>query len=304
VTANTGSADVTAFGYNSLGPAASYYTVAPSKKAGATVSVTAGSHDQERSIVKVQSGEWNGISAYLSRSKNESTQWRGGAGTIDREHWDGKVRYEFGKGNALQFTFATTDYFDWDSPSITKAQYTGATVDAYGRKGRYFGYLKTVPDLPETVAGIKYSNVGYTDYYYYAINSRTDALYNLSGTFHLGDNLTLESGAYYDDKEGYGASFAGYAAVLGIYNTQVAAGVSGLTAPRGVQYGISYIDGHRKGLTSKLVYNLGPQKIQAGVWIERDNYHRQRLRNNLEGGNPNGRVLSTKSSISSWTSTP
>ncbi|MBC7367314.1 MAG: TonB-dependent receptor [Undibacterium sp.] len=291
VTANTGSADVTAVGYNSLGPSASYFTVPPSKKPGATLSVTTGSHGQERSIVKVQSGEWHGLSAYLSRSKNESTQWRGNAGTIDREHWDGKLRYEFGAGDSLQFTFAATDYFDWDSPSITKAQYLGTAADPYGRIGRYFGYLKTVPDLPETVAGIKYSNTGYTDYYYYAINSRTDALYSLSNTLHLGDKLTLDSTAYYDDKQGHGASFAGYSAVNNIYNTQLAAGVTGLSAPRGVQYGISYIDGHRKGLTSKLVYNLGPQKIQAGFWIERDNYHRRRLRNNLEGGNPNGRVL-------------
>ena len=291
VTANTGSADVTALGYNSLGPSASYYTVAPSKKPGATIAASAGSHDQERSFVKVQSGEWNGLSAYISRSKNKSTQWRGGAGTIDREHWDGKVRYEFGAGNSLQFTAAYTDYFDWDSPSITKAQYLGTAGDPYGRVGRYFGYLKTVPDLPETVAGIKYSNTGYTDYYYYAINSRTDALYSLSSMFQLSDKLSLESTGYFDDKSGYGASFAGYSAVLGIYNTQVAAGVTGLTAPRGVQYGISYIGNDRKGLSSKLVYTVGPQKIQAGFWIERDKYRRQRLRNNLEGGNPNGRVL-------------
>ena len=36
---------------------------------------------------------------------------------------------------------------------------------------------------------------------------------------------------------------------------------------------------------------MGPQKIQAGFWIERDNYHRRSIRNNLEAGNPNGRVL-------------
>lgn len=285
VSANPGSGDVSFAGYNSLGPSAAYYTIAPSKSPGAAVAVTLGTHDQERSMIKLQSGEFNGLSAYISRSKNESTQWRGGAGGIDREHIDAKIRYEFGAGNSLQFTYAWNDYFDWDSPSISKA--------VYATSGRYYGYLKDLPNLAPSAAypTVAYSNSGYTNYYLQAVNSRNDALYGLSGTVHVGDALSIETTAYFDDKKGFGASFADYSSSLSIYNAQVAAGVTGLTAPKGVQYGVSYIANDRRGLNTKATYKVANHTIVGGFWVERDDYWRRRLRNNLEGGNPNGAIL-------------
>ena len=144
-------------------------------------------------------GKWNGLSGYLSRSKQGSDQWRG-PGTFDREHWEAKLRYELSPAASVSFSYVTNDYFDYDSPVISKAQYYGTAGDLFGRSGRYFGYLGYVPDLPVTTPGITYSNAAYNQYYLQAINSRNDSLYTGNATFY-GNNL-LEQSHYFSDGNG------------------------------------------------------------------------------------------------------
>ncbi|HEY0946828.1 MAG TPA: TonB-dependent receptor, partial [Opitutaceae bacterium] len=100
VTASQGTGDVSQPSYASLGPLVAYSTIAPSAQPGAQIAATVGSNDLERTFIKVQSGQWNGLSGYVSRSKQTSNQWRG-PGTFDREHWDAKLRYELSPSATL-----------------------------------------------------------------------------------------------------------------------------------------------------------------------------------------------------------
>jgi len=289
VTASQGAGDVTQPSYASLGPIVQYSTLMPAKEFGATLSQTLGSDELSRSFLKVQSGAIGGFSGYVSRSKIDSDLWRG-PGTIDREHIEAKLRYELGGGNDLTFQMVYNDFFDFDTPSITKAQYAGTAGDAFGRSGREFGYLGYVPDLPVTVPGITYSNTLYNQYYLQAINQRTDFLYGLTGAFVLGDRLTLNATAYYEDKEGYGVSPEAYATSLASHNAQRLI-VPDLFAPKGLQYGLSTVAGDRTGLNVLAAYTLGRQKIEFGGWVEKDEYHRTQNRFNQAGGNPAGQPL-------------
>ncbi len=289
VEASSGAGDVSLPSYSSLGPIVSYLSKDPAKELGATLGYTIGSDDLKRSFVRLQTGEYKGLSAVLSRSKIDGDLWRG-AGTIEREHWEGKIRYEFKPGTSLTLQAVDNDYFDYDSPSITKAQYAGAAGDAFGRSGRNFAYLSTVPVLTPTVAGIAFSNPLYNQYYKQAINSRQDQLYGLTFASQVSDDFKVSLTGYYEDKKGYGVSPEAYATSLTNYNAERLI-IPGLFAPKGLQYGLSTIDGTRKGVTGSATYKLGINTIQIGGWYERDVFHRTQQRYNQAGGSPDGAPL-------------
>lgn len=289
VTASQGAGDVTQPSYSSLGPIVQYVTIDPAETFGVTTTLTAGSDNLKRGFLRVDTGEHGGASAYASYSDFSADLWRG-PGDINRKHAEGKLRYQAGNGAEAAFGVVWNDYFDYDAPAITKAQYAGVAGDAFGRSGRDFAYLGHVPVLPQTTTGVVYSNPLYNQYYKQAVNSRTDTLYRLSGTLPVSQNFRLEGTAYYEDKEGYGVSPEAYATSLASYNNQRLI-LSGLTAPRGLQYGLSTVDGERKGLVARAIWELGRHSLTGGVWIETDDYHRTQARYNQAGGSPDGDPL-------------
>jgi hypothetical protein len=97
-----------------------------------------------------------------------------------------------------------------------------------------FGTPVTIPtaSLPETTAGVPYSNANYAQYYKFAVNKRKDHLYGLTLDTPITDSLTWSPPAYYEDKSGYGVSPEAYATSLTSYNAERLI-VAGLTAPQG-----------------------------------------------------------------------
>lgn len=289
VTASQGAGDVTLPSYSSLGPIVQYVTIDPAETFGVATTLSAGSDDLRRGFVRVDTGRFGGFTGYASYSDFSADLWRG-PGAINRQHAEGKLRYQAGNGAEATLAVVWNDYFDYDAPAITRAQYNGLAGDAFGRSGRDFAYLDYVPVLAQTAPGIVYSNPLYNQYYKQAINSRTDTLYRLSGVLPVSDTLRLEATAYYEDKEGYGVSPEAYATSLTNYNNQRLV-LSGLTAPRGLQYGLSTVAGERTGLVARAIWDLGAHRITGGVWIENDDYHRTQARYNQVDGNPDGAVL-------------
>lgn len=300
VTASAGSGDVSLASYASLGPIVSYIGRGPAEAFGGRVSFSRGSDELLRAFGRIDTGEHNGFSAFVSASTVSGELWRG-PGTIDRDHYEGQVRYRFG-GASLTFQTVHNKYFDYDSPSITKAQYLGTAGDIFGRSGREFAYLGYIPvpgplgspataiALPITSAGVPYSNAAYNQYYKFAINSRQDHLYGLTLKAPLGEAVDVSVTGYYEDKKGYGVSPEAYATSLASYNAERLI-VAGLTTPRGIQYGLSTVDGTRKGVNSRAEWRFGGHAVQAGAWYEDDDYHRTQQRYNVAGGNPDGEPL-------------
>lgn len=291
IVASPGAGDVSLPSYSSLGPLVSYFSRPPSEEFGATAGVTLGSDELSRTFIRVQTGEWNGLSAYVSRSKIDSNLWRG-PGTIDRQHIEAKVQYAHESGARVTFNFVYNDFFDFDTPSITLAQYLGQAGDIFGRSGRYFPYLGTVPNLPPlaTAPGVPFSNTAHNQYYLQAVNDRNDKLYGLNFDLPLSDTLSFQSTLYYEDKEGYGVSPEAYATSLSAHNAQRAV-IPGLFAPRGLQYGLSTTSGTRSGLVVKGVWELGNHTLTGGMWLEEDRYTRTQARYNQLNGDPDGTPL-------------
>ena len=288
VVASPGAGDVSLPSYASLGPIVQYQTTTPGDEFSALVSQAFGDDELNRSFVKLETGRIGGFSAYLSRSKTDSELWRG-AGSIDREHWEGKAVYAFDEGTSLTFQFVYNDFYDFDSPSFNAATYESDVPDLGGATGRDRGYIGFVPDLgfgPD----VAYQNSGYTYYYLDRINIREDILYGLTFKSAVSNSADVSVTAYFEDKDGFGVSPEAYGSAFARYDDQVAAGLP-VTAPRGVQYGLSTVGGERTGAVARVGWDLGIHRLEAGVWVEEDDYDRTQLRLNKEGGNPTGRVL-------------
>jgi iron complex outermembrane receptor protein len=199
VTASAGAGDVALPSYASLGPIVDYFTQKPSETAGGSASYTRGSDALKRGFLRLESGKVGPFSGYVSGSWIKGDLWRG-PGTIDRKHYEGKLRYDLGPVTSLSFQTVHNDYYDYDSPSITKAQYFGTAGDVFGRSGRDFAYIGYVPvpgavrlggdgdrQLPMAVAGVPYSNANYAQYYKFAVNKRKDHLYGLTFKTAIGE---------------------------------------------------------------------------------------------------------------------
>jgi len=288
VTASTGAGDVSQSGYASLGPYVDYQTSNPTLEPGASLSYTLGSDSLRRSFIKLQSGEYQGLSAYFSRSKIDSDLWRG-PGTIDREHLEAKVRYRFGDHDEIWLRAVHNSFYDYDSPYVSIAQYEGTANDPFGRSGRNFAYLDSLPDLPQTVPGVRYSNASYNQFYKQAVNQRRDTLYSLGGQFEIRPDLLNYTTLYYEAKKGFGVSPEAYATSLALHNNE--SNVDGLFAPKGVQYGLSSLSGHRFGGRTGLQWEVGQHRIDTGLWAETDVFNRQQGRYNLSDGSPDGTPL-------------
>ncbi len=287
VTASSGAGDVALPSYSSLGPIVSYRTIDPDRDAGIAASQTFGADSLHRTFARLEAGEHAGFSGYLSGSFVHGDVWRG-PGYYDRDHYEGKLRYGFGDA-ALTLQATHNKYFDYDSPSITLAQYWGTVSDPFGRSGRDFAYLGTVPVLPQTTPGVQYSNSLYNQFYKQAINSRNDTLYGLTFDTPFADAWKLTTTAYYEDKDGYGVSPEAYATSLASYNAERNI-IPGLNAPLGLQYGLSTVGGTRRGATGALSWSGGIQTVTLTAWAERDNYHRTQARYNEAGGSPRWRT--------------
>lgn len=301
VTASSGAGDVSLASYASLGPIVSYISRGPAETFGGRASLTRGSDELLRAFGRIDTGEHNGFSAFVSASTVSGELWRG-PGSIDRDHYEAQGRYRWSAGS-LTFQTVHNTYFDYDSPSINKAQYEGTAGDIFGRAGRSFAYLGYIPQpgafgSPATATSLPiasatappYSNTAYNQYYKFAINSREDHLYALTLKSALAENLELSLTAYYEDKEGYGVSPEAYSTSLSSHATQVGI-VPGVVAPRGIQYGLSTIDGARQGVNGSLTWRFGAHTVQAGAWFEDDDYHRTQQRYNVENGHPDGAPL-------------
>ncbi|MET0372561.1 MAG: TonB-dependent receptor [Sphingobium sp.] len=297
VEAAIGAGDVGAPSYSTLGPIVRYNSIAPQDELGLFVSQSFGDDDLRRTFIRLSTGRIGPFKAYVSRTKLDSDLWRG-PGSVDREHWEGQIHADLGGDSWARFKFVSNDFFDYDSPTINRARYNCVTTNALGLCGRgsalFANVPNTTPGFAPTVPGIYYSNGNYTDVYNLAINVRKDKLYG--ATFHAGiaDGVWAESTLYWEDKNGYGVSPDGYGPIVvgsptpgsylrNLYQTQAGLAV---TAPKGVQYGLSGVGGDRYGITSKLHWEFGAHSVETGLWAEVDKYHRTQARYNTVDGAP------------------
>lgn len=282
VEASAGAGGVSAPSYSSLGPIVSYRSIAPQDNAGVFAAQSFGDNDLRRTFIRLSTGRIGPVAAYVSRTKLNSDLWRG-AGSVDREHWEAAARIDLGGDSWARLKFVANDFFDYDSPTLSRADYLSATPDLGGKTGRNRGYIGTVPDYAPVNGGPRYSSANYTYNSNLAINVRHDRLYGVTTHFGLAEGVYAETTAYWEDKDGYGVSPDSYANSLTRYRQQVALGQD-VIAPRGTQFGYSGVGGDRYGIVHALHADVGAHAVDLGIWAETDDYHRTQLRYNTTDG--------------------
>src|SRR3546814_963728 len=73
----------------------------------------------KRTFIRASTGRVGPFKAYVSRTKLDSDLWRG-PGSVDREHWEGQIHADLGGDSWARFKFVSNDFFDYDSPTITR----------------------------------------------------------------------------------------------------------------------------------------------------------------------------------------
>jgi outer membrane receptor for monomeric catechols len=252
---------------NNLGGTVQYFSDDPSMDPGVRLSQTFGSDNTRRTYVRADTGEHNGVSAYVSGVDGSTDKWKG-FGDQAYQQVNAKGLYTWGEGNRISLYLDAShrgeyDYMDlsltsqralgwnWDY-LIPDWQSATQVANALNGDGAYPDNLSALPD-----------DYGKADAsYYLGAGLRTDKLAALSGSFVLGQAATLNAGGYYHANRGEGQWITPY----------TASSADNPLSMRTTDYGLD-----RYGVTASLVFELGLHKLELGGWAE--DYNNSQKRN-------------------------
>ncbi len=236
-------------------------TIRPTKETGAFVKQTVGSNATRKTFARLNTGEVNGLSNWLSASHTEGQMWRGsGAVRADKVEWNSF--FDAGNGNTANLILK---YHEQDNNS-----YSQLTKSQFQQNGRKFDPYPATPTVG--------SNGKLNSYYALAQNPFQTFTGVLNTQFKLADNLALSVIPYYYWGNGSGVGSSSYAlnrgsnagGVFDLGNLPTAAQYNADgSSTTGVYYRPSRTQTWRPGITTKLNWDLSDHSLQFGYWYER-----------------------------------
>lgn len=183
-----GGASINAPTLTASGGSVEIKSVAPTQESGVLYKQSIGSNNLYREFVRVNTGEHDGLSAWLSASRTTADLWDDSDGELSSNRFEGNVQYKWGDGNQINALFSSFLMRTNSYLSPTLAQYRANKYD-HGYPTKAYpteGGINGVPDI--TVPGPS------------APNSRADfkiQTYGLNGVFNLSDGVQLKVNPYY-----------------------------------------------------------------------------------------------------------
>ncbi|MGY4637884.1 TonB-dependent receptor [Pseudomonas sp. BIGb0164] len=236
-------------------------TIRPTKETGAFVKQVMGSNATRKTFARLNSGEINGLSNWLSVSHTEGDMWRGsGAVRADKVEWNSF--FDAGNGNTANLILK---YHEQDNNS-----YSQLTKGQFQQNGRKYDPYPATPTVG--------SNGKVNSYYALAQNPFQTFTGVLNTQFKLADNLALSVIPYYYWGNGSGVGSNSYAlnrgsnagGVFDLSNLPTAAQYNADgSSTTGVYYRPSRTQTWRPGITTKLNWDLEEHSLQFGYWYER-----------------------------------
>ncbi|MEI2428759.1 TonB-dependent receptor [Lysobacter yananisis] len=235
-----------------LGGTLRFFSADPSVEFGVRLAQTLGSDSTSRSFVRMDTGDHNGFSAYLSGVFHTTDKWKGD-GPQRNSQFNGKFVYAGEDFKITGFVDSSrrreTDYADL---SLESAQRLGMDWD---------NYAKDWQRAIDAAGGIFRGGVtSVDDAYYIARGVRDDDLVYFSAEWNATPDLTLAATAYYHTNEGQGHWATPYS--------------TSPTVPlrmRTTEYDIE-----RTGIMPSLSWQIGNHRLQAGLWLEKNDHGVQR----------------------------
>ncbi|MEI9989251.1 MAG: TonB-dependent receptor [Rhizomicrobium sp.] len=253
---------------SNLGGAVTYVSSDPHQEFGIAASQSVGSEDGMRTFARVDTGEYEGFSAYFSgqyvqqdlfvhqAAYNQSTE----------EQFNGKVQYKFDRGTITAFgDYSRTNQAD--DPYISKDIIARDGWDLGGYAPDWNTYLKRAAC---SVASLKSNCVNPTppeniadDFFTNGQILRNDAMFYVAGDYALTDSLNAHLQAYHHDDKGDGNNW-----IAGLSNQGTASTADDLPVQiRDTRYTIN-----RNGVLGNLAWDASfdgiKNHVQAGFWLE------------------------------------
>ena len=230
-------------------------TIRPTKETGAFVKQIMGSNATRKTFARLNTGEVNGLSNWLSVSHTEGEMWRGsGAVRADKVEWNSF--FDAGNGNTANLILKYHEQDNNSYSQLTKAQFqqNGPKYDPYpatptvGSNGKLNSYYALAQNPFQTFTGV------------------------LNTQFKLADNLALSVIPYYFWGNGSGVNSSSYAlnrgsnagGVFDLSNLPTAAQYNADgSSTTGVYYRPSRTQTWRPGITTKLNWDLEEHARQS-----------------------------------------
>ena len=254
---------------SNLGGAIQYFSMDPSADMGGRASVTVGEDNQRRGYLRVDTGDLDGFSAYVSGVHQDADMWAAPYQNQTTRQFNAKAVWNV--GDHRFGAFAATS-------RASQANYAYLSKDML-RRGLGYDWNIYAPDWDRAVAAAYCAPAtrdpahcafsggvnSIDDAYYQSRALRDDNLYALDATLRLGDDSALKLLGYHHENRGQGHWWApGQPSHPG---TDRALPIS----IRSTNYTIN-----RQGLTAALTWSIGLHELEAGLWYERNDHNVER----------------------------
>lgn len=240
---------------SNLGGTLEFTSLDPAKEFSARVDGSMGSDAAQRAFVRIDSGEFTGADTRLFFSyANQSTEKWKGSGEQEQEAINLKVVQPLGEANLTGF------YSDSDR---AENDYQDMSHEMIGRLGR--DWDNYAPDYARAIAAAQGKFSGkdnnLDDAYWDASGLRKDKLAYVALDLPLGSATRWKTTLYKHTNEGQG-----------LWGTPYVATPNG--APLSIRTTEYDID--RNGVVSALALEMGDHTLNAGIWIEKNDFNQAR----------------------------
>ncbi|GEN60775.1 TonB-dependent receptor [Acetobacter nitrogenifigens] len=176
VSVSQGSSDLTAPTYNADGAQMTLNLRHPSKKFGAYVEASGGTHSTNKEFIRVDTGEigHSGVTGFVSGSYSSANLWRG-PGDMYRWHIDAALEKQWGRRSSseLIFSYNYANQTEWLYPTLAQWHEYG---DSYNTSSKY--------------------TAGNTSYYKLNTKATNAIVGTIKNHFDFGSGLTLDAQPY------------------------------------------------------------------------------------------------------------
>ena len=255
---------------SNLGGTVQFYSADPSDKRSVTVDQSFGSFNAYRTVARYESGLLHGNTKFYIAGVSQLTDKWKGAGNISQDYWqlNAKIVHYFGSKGVLTAFVDYSNRHETDYQDLSKAyvKYLGYNWDNYGNWANSlqaaYAY-NGIGNYPGKVANLPVADDQVDAAYYAGAGLRKDTLAGITYKAQLTSKLTWKTTIYGHGNDGIGLWFTPYTPT---YNSTYTGIVSPISM-RSSEYGIK-----RGGFLSSLKYETNRNRLEGGVWFEKEDF--------------------------------
>ncbi|GGZ41616.1 TonB-dependent receptor [Asticcacaulis endophyticus] len=255
---------------SNLGGTLQFFSRDPSNEMGGEVAGTVGSEAMHRLYGRFETGEiaqLNNLRAYVSIADQKTDKWKGGSEQKQRQI-SAKAVMPIGEGELTGFI---------NRSERREQDYQDMSFDMISRLGRDWDNFQPNWALANQVAAAYLTNqplpapvATVDDAYYAGAGIRDDNLGAVSINYPLTDIISVKASLYKHTNEGQGLWYTPYVPSPNF-------GVSGATSNNAaLSIRTTEYDVDRTGAFGSLMFDLGSHQVEAGFWIEDNDFNQAR----------------------------